>query len=142
MDSRYERPLPLTWNSEYIYSAKILEILHILSVEQDYNIELTTADFDNFNFFGGRTFATASQLQELLFDKVIEHTLLRSTEDDRSRHNTNSRVYLINQYVKALRKCVPDVDVDLLRMRVMSCGSKIRLRCSRALGSDTNDYKI
>jgi hypothetical protein len=65
LDSRYERPLPLTWNSEYIYTATVLEILHILSVEQDYNIELTTSDFDNFNFFHGRTFATAAQLQEL-----------------------------------------------------------------------------
>jgi hypothetical protein len=90
----------------------ILEILHILSVEQQYNIELAEADFDNFDFFGGRTFATASQLQEILFHKVIEHTLLRSKESDRSRHNTFSRTFLINKYIKALRKCVPDVEVD------------------------------
>jgi hypothetical protein len=112
LDSRYERPLPLTWNSEYIYSATILEILHILAVEHDYNIELTTADFDNFDFFGGSTFATAAQLQEILFNKVIEHTLLRSRESDRSRHNTTSRTFLINKYIKALRKCVPNVEVD------------------------------
>jgi hypothetical protein len=120
MDSKYERPLPLTWNSEYIYTATVLEILHILSVEQHYNIELLMMDFDNFNFFGGRTFATASQLQEFLFDKVIEHTLIRSREDDRSRHHTYSRVYLINQYVKALRKCVPDVEVDQFSPRQRS----------------------
>jgi hypothetical protein len=97
-----------------------LEILHILSVEQHYNIELLMTDFDNFNFFGGKTFATASQLQEFLFDKVIEHTLIRSREDDRNRHHTYSRVYLINQYVKALRKCVPDVEVDQFSPRQRS----------------------
>jgi hypothetical protein len=95
-----------------MYFATMFEILHILAVEQDYNIELSAADFDNFDFFGGRTFATAAQLQEILSGKILAHQAIRATEDDRCRHNTFTRTYLINKYVKALRKCVPDVEVD------------------------------
>jgi hypothetical protein len=95
-----------------MYFATMFEILRILAVEQDYNIELSAADFDNFDFFGGRTFATAAQLQEILSGKVLEHQAIRATEDDRCPHNTFTRTYLINKYVKALRKCVPDVAVD------------------------------
>jgi hypothetical protein len=61
---------------------------------------------------GDRTFATASQLQEILFHKAIEHTLLRSKGGERSHHNNFTRAFLINKYVKALRKCVLDVEVD------------------------------
>jgi hypothetical protein len=112
MDSRYEKPLPLTWTSEYIYQATVLEILHILSVENDYGIELTTEDFDNFNLYANATFATASQLQEILFQKAIQHTIIRVTGSEQQRHSTFTRVTLINKYIKALRKCIPDVEVD------------------------------
>jgi hypothetical protein len=81
-------------------------------VENDYGIELTTEDFDNFTLYANATFATASQLQEILFQKAIEHTLIRVKGSDQGRHNTNTRVTLINKYIKALRKCIPDVEVD------------------------------
>jgi hypothetical protein len=112
LNSRYEKPLPLTWTSEYIYQATVLEILHILSVENDYGIELTTEDFQNFNLYANATFATASQLQEILFQKAIQHTLIRVTGSDQQRHSTFTRVTLITKYIKALRKCIPDVKVD------------------------------
>jgi hypothetical protein len=95
-----------------MYFATVFEILHILATEQDYNIELYAADFDNFNFFNGRTFATAAQLHEILYAKILEHQLIRAKEDESSRHNTFTRTFLINKYVKALRKCIPDVEVE------------------------------
>jgi hypothetical protein len=52
MDSNYLRPLPLTWTSEYAYSAAMLELLDILAVEHDYGIWLAQADFDNFKVLG------------------------------------------------------------------------------------------
>jgi hypothetical protein len=112
MDSRYEKPLPLTWTSEYVYHATLLEILHILSVENDYGIELTEEDFENFQLNSSSSFATASQLQEILFHKAIEHTLIRAKASDQYRYNTFTRVTLINKYVQATRKCIPDVEVD------------------------------
>jgi hypothetical protein len=90
----------------------MLEILHILA-EQDYNIELTAADYDHFEFFSGRTFATAAQLQEFLFARVLEQTSIRAREtSDYSRHSTYIRTHIIDKCIKVMRKCVPDVDVD------------------------------
>jgi hypothetical protein len=37
---------------------------------------------------------------------------VRVRKDEKSCHNTFQRTYLIGKYVKALRKCIPDVEVD------------------------------
>jgi hypothetical protein len=95
-----------------MYFATIFEILSILAVEQDYGIELLASDFHNFEFFGGTTFANATQLQEFMSFKVLDHLAIRAKQEERTRHNTFQRTYLIGRYVKALRKCIPDVEVD------------------------------
>jgi hypothetical protein len=112
MDSNYLRPLPMTWTSEYAYSAAMLELLNILAVEQDYGIELTQAAFDNFEFLG-TTFANAAKFQELLYEIILEHTVGRVTSTIvHNRHGLRMRSYRIERAIIAMRKCIRDVELD------------------------------
>jgi hypothetical protein len=112
MDSNYLRPFPLTCSSEYAFAAAMLEVLNILAVEQDYGIELTAADFDNFDCLG-MTFANAAKFQEILYEIILEHTIGRvTTTIAHNRHNLRMRNYVVARGIIALRNCIPDVEVD------------------------------
>jgi hypothetical protein len=112
MDSNYLRPLPLTWTPEYAFAAAMLEVLNILAVEQDYGIELTAADFDNFDFLV-TTFANAAKFQEILYEIILERIIGQvTTTIAHNRHNLRMRSYVVARSIIAMRKCIPDVEVD------------------------------
>jgi hypothetical protein len=90
----------------------MLEVLNILAVKQDYGIELTAADCDNFDFLG-TTFANAAKFQEILYEIILEHTIGRvTTTIVHNRHYLRMRSYVVARGIIAMRKCIPDVEVD------------------------------
>jgi hypothetical protein len=73
---------------------------------------LTQADFDNFEFLG-MIFANAAEFQELLYEIILEHTVGRvTTTIIHNRHGLRMRSYTIERAIRAMRKCIPDVEVD------------------------------
>jgi hypothetical protein len=59
------------------------------------------------------TFANAAKFQEILYELILEHTIGRvTTTIAHNRHNLRMRSYAINRGIMAMRKCIPDVEVD------------------------------
>jgi hypothetical protein len=112
MDSRYVKPFPLTWTSEYAYSAAMFELLNILAVEKDYGVKLQSLDFENFTFLGA-TFSGAAELQELLYAVILEHTAIPVTATtDHHRFGLRIRSFARAKAIIAVRKSIPDVEID------------------------------
>jgi hypothetical protein len=75
----------------------MFEILNILAVEQDYGIELTAADFHNFDWLG-KTFANAAKFQEILFEISLDQTLIRANARDiHTRHSSQICIYVVKK---------------------------------------------
>jgi hypothetical protein len=59
------------------------------------------------------TFANATKFQEIIYEIILEHTIGRvTTTIAHNHHNLRMRSYVVARGIIAIRKCIPDVEVD------------------------------